>query len=207
VLPGVRREVTRLIFTVPYAGHDVLVIASGGRVAGIAYDPLSTSPPTTWLSDCERCLLGDRHVPLKVRRAVRCLTTLRRSGTGFSVRVYTGKKCSHVVRARRHLGNWVLTVQSRRDESLDPLVIDVQGGVARATSGRPRDYRSPVLLRTLRMLLTAREASDREMKAVLQGLPRECQPRRHDHDDYLLQVTNYARISVDGVPQGIVLRD
>jgi hypothetical protein len=185
----------RLVFTVPYAGHEILVFAGEGRVAGIAYDPLSTSPPTTWLGTCSRCLLSDRRVPMKVRRAVRCLATLRRSRTGFTVRVCTGSDFSHVVSARRLQGEWVLTVRSKRDESLAPLVLTVQGGVVKTASGRPRDYRGPVLRLTLRLLMSARETSDREVQAVLQGLPGDSS-QRHSHDSKLAHLAGYQLTSI-----------
>jgi hypothetical protein len=206
VLPRVRRKTVSLVFTVPYAGYEILVFAGEGKVAGVAYDPLSTSPPTTWVGGCGKCLLGSRRVPLKVRRSVRCLSTLRKTKTGFSVRVCTGWDFSHVVSARKLQGEWTLTIRSKRDESLTPLVLTVQGGVTKTTGGRPRDYRGPVLRLALRLLMSAREASDREVRAVLLGLPRESQPRRHEHDDHLVQVADYAKLSVGGTPRGVVPR-
>jgi hypothetical protein len=85
----------KLVFAVPYTSYEILLVAGEGRVAGVAYEPLSTSPPRTWLSGCGRCLLGDRRSPLKVRRAVRCLATLRPASTGYDVRVSTGRKTTH----------------------------------------------------------------------------------------------------------------
>jgi hypothetical protein len=185
----------RLVFTVPYAGHEILVVASGGRVAGVAYDPLSTSPPWTWLSGCGRCLPGSRRVPLKVRRAVRCLATLKPASTGYDVRVATGRKTTHVVRARRVRGEWVLTARSRRDETIPPLKISGRGGAATPTEGRPRDYRAPVLERTLRMLLTAREVTEQEVEAVLRGLPGDS-TERHSHDGEVTCLAGYQRVSI-----------
>lgn len=184
---------TRLVFTVPYAGREILAIVSEGRVAGVTYDPLSTSAPTTWVAGCERCLtLRDRRVPLKVRRAVRCLSTLRLTTKGFTARVVTGTEYTHVVRARRHQGEWVLSVRCRGNETLAPL--EVTGSDSRVTGGRPRDYRSPVLRLTLRVLLSAREPSEREVQAILSGLPGEAPPRRHSHDAELVRLTGYARV-------------
>jgi hypothetical protein len=188
-----------LIFTVPYAGHEVLAISGEERVAGVAYDPLSTSPPTTWLGDCARCLLGSRRVPLKVRRAVKCLATLKPTSTGYSFRVSTGKKTTHVVRAKKVREEWVLTVRSRRNKTLTPLVVTLQNGATKTSGGKPRDYRSPVLLRTLRLLLSAREASENEIEAVLRGLPGDS-AGRHSHDAELTGYCKGSKTPSPGTP-------
>jgi hypothetical protein len=196
------REV-RLAFAVPYTGHEILVIVGERRVAGVAYDPLSTSPPATWLAGCELCVPGDRRVPLKVRRAVRCLATLRptRSG-GYSVNVSTGKKRTHSVAAKKHAGDWVLTVRDLRNVTIEPIKFTGRDGTVTSSEGSPRDYRAPVLLRTVRMLLTAREVPEQEVQAVMRGLPAPT-PRRHSHDTELIQITGRVRVSLDGVSQTI----
>jgi hypothetical protein len=181
---------TKLVFTVPYTSYEILVMV-GETIAGVAYDPLSTSPPRTWIAGCERCDSGDRRVPLKVRRAVRCLSTLKPPVSGgYTVKVCTGKKATHSIKARRHQRDWVLTARDLRDKTLPDLKVTGHGGTYTSTGGKPRDYRAPVLLRTLRLLLTAREASEQEVEAILQGLESEPTPHRHSHDAELVQLAD-----------------
>ena len=184
----------KLVFTVPYTSYEILTIVRGKEVAGITYEPLSTRPPKTWLGDCGSCLTGSRRVPLKVRRAVRCLATLRPSGTGYDVRVATGRKTTHVVRARKIRDEWILTVRSRRDKTLPPLKVTGRDGAGSPAEGKPRDYRAPVLLRTLRMLLTARETTEQEVEAVLLGLGGDS-AHGHSHDGEATHLAGYCRVS------------
>jgi hypothetical protein len=189
VLPRIRPVTTKLVFAVPYTSYEILVFVKGKKVAGISYDPLSTSPPRTWLAECERCCLGDRRVPLKVRRAVRCLSTLKPAVNGeYTVKVCTGKKATHAVKARRHQRDWTLTARDLRDKTLPDLKVAGHGGTYTSTSGKPRDYRAPVLLRTLRLLLTAREVSEQEIEAILRGLEKEPVPHRHSHEAEMIQL-------------------
>jgi hypothetical protein len=186
----------RLVFTIPYTSYEILVFAKGERNTVITYDPLSTTPPKIWLAGCERCARGDRRVPLKVRRAVRCLATLKPTvNGGYTVKVCTGKKDTHSVKAQRSPRDWILTVRDLRDKPLPDLQVTGRAGTYTSTRGKPRDYRAPVLLRTLRMLLSAREASEQEVRAVLQGLaPGE--PQRHAHDDEVSLLAGYQKISI-----------
>jgi hypothetical protein len=133
-----------------------------------------------------------------VRRAVHCLSTLRptKSG-GYSARVVTGEKTTHVVHATRNGSEWSLMVRDQRDKSLAPLRVKGSGGAVSATEGRPRDYRAPVLVRSIHMLLTAREASEAEVEAILRGLPeKRSSPRKHSHDDDVRLLTNHYKISL-----------
>jgi hypothetical protein len=174
---------TKFVFTVPYTGYEVLTIAREDNVAGIAYDPRSTSPPTTWLGNCGLCLLGSRRVPLKVRRAVQCLATLKPTSTGgYTIKVSVGKKRTHAVRAQEHLGKWILTIRSLVRKSQKPLKVTGRDGAITSTKGRPRDYRAPVLQCCVRLLLSAREASEQEVQSILRGLPADHPPKRHEHD-------------------------
>jgi hypothetical protein len=180
---------TRLVFTVPYMSYEILVFAGGERNSGITYDPLSTSPPKIWLAGCELCDRGDRRVPLKVRRAVRCLSTLKPTVSGgYAVKVCTGKKATHSIKARRHQRDWILAIRDLCDKTLPDLKVTGHNGTYTSTSGKPRDYRAPVLLRTLRLLLTAREASGQEVEAILRGLEKEPVPHRHSHEAEMIQL-------------------
>lgn len=175
----------RLSFTVPYTKYEVTVLAEEGRTMGLAYDPLSTNPPTTWTSRCRECSEGSRRTSLKVRRAVRCLSTLEpRTSGGYYVKVSTGRKTSHTISASLRAGAWTLTVRNR-GKKIVPLVLTGSGGSHNILRGQPRLYRAPVLLRTLRMLLTAREPSVREVESVLRGLV-DLDHKRHSHDVELL---------------------
>jgi hypothetical protein len=187
----------KLIFEVPYTSYEVLVITDEWGIVGVAYDPLSTSPPTTWLSGCELCLVGNRHVPLKVRRVIRCLASLRPTlAYGYTVNLFTGKKPTHSIKAKKHSLNneyganrdeWVLTVQNKKNKSIPSLVVAGQSRAFTVDKGKPRDYRAPVLLRSLRLLLSAREASEQKVQAILRGLTSlDSPPKRHSHDAELV---------------------
>ena len=201
MLPKLRQVKMRLTFRVPYTGHEVLVLAGGKRVAGLAYDPLSTDTPVAWLGGCEHCLRGDRRVPLKVRRAVRCLATLRPTASGgYSVKVSTGQRATHAVEASREAGSWLLTARRLGGEALAPLAVCDVGGAFTVLSGDPQGHRSPVLLRTLRMLLAAKDTSEREVEAALRGLGGATPARWHSHGDEVRELAGYVWVSLDATP-------
>ena len=153
------------------------------------------------MARCPLCLAGDQHLPLKVRRAVRCLATIKtaRSG-GYVARLYTGSKPTHAVGAKREGDEWIVTVRRLRDARAVPLTISGRDSF-KIVSGKAYDYRGYVVKRSLRMFVSAREVSDREVQAVLAGLPGDGSvSERHSHDAEVTTLTGFHNTST--IPTG-----
>lgn len=165
----------RLIFTVPYTCHEILTNVEEKQACGIAYDPLSTTAPVSWASNylnyrhrtCYPCettngvTMTYLKLPLKTRRAVRILCTARLVKSGYKVRVMTGAKTTHTAIARRDPTgkHWTIIVKKLKGPT---LTIDDSARTI-SPGGSNRDFESPVLVRTIRMLASARDATDADV--------------------------------------------
>ncbi len=180
----------QLIFPVPNTSYEIMVFADDMKTVGIAYDPLSTRPPRSWTSECERCQLDDRSIPLKVRRAIRSLSTIVLVARGgYSIKVHTGKKHSHTIWVKAGLKDWHLSIRCRKQKLLSPMKITGCKGTITSQAGSMRKWRGPVLVRTIRMLLGARVGSENEVRAVMLSLPNDVwtSQRKHTHHAEIIQ--------------------
>jgi hypothetical protein len=176
----------RLIFTIPYTNHEILTFIHSTLTAGVAYDPLSTRSPIPWLGNCKRCRRGKienyPRPPLKTRRAIQALCTATPVRLdGYKITTYMGGTPTHVVHVKRSRDGWRLRTRNPRGDKLE--VVGREGRVI-STSGPEREFRSPVLQRILKMLLSAREPIESEITSCLRHLPR-C-----PHSSTLLSLTS-----------------
>jgi len=159
-----------LIFTVPYTDIEILALMGDGGMRGIIYRPHKLTKPVPWLSTCPHCQRGEqRECPIKVRRSIQALCSIkpeRPDGYRFTLpnhyHLYT----------RKNTRGWVIGVKKPR--STMTLWARALAGEDESFEGSIRDFRSPMLLRTLKLFFSAREPNEREIRACLRPL--------RDHD-------------------------
>lgn len=162
------------IFSMPYTDIKVLTIIDSEGVRGAIYDPGRLTHPMPWLAWCPHCRDGrQKGLSLKIRKAVQVLCTIRPDGPdGYSFTLPNRYR----IGARRTLEGWGLRIE-RPDGAGDPLyVIKRHGSPLTRLRDASRSLRSPLLLRTLRLILSAEEADEENTTAIL--LPM----REHPYD-------------------------
>ena len=160
-----------LVFSVPFTDIKILSVIDGDGMRGAIYDPRKLSRPIPWLGKCPHCRDGEQEgLPLKIRKLIQVLCTAKPEGPdGYGLTLPNKYK----VGARRDSRGWGVRVRKPRSRSSLHMV-KLDGAEPTGIQESARDFRSPVLLRTLKMLFSAREATEDEVQAIL--LPMRKQP-------------------------------
>jgi hypothetical protein len=159
-----------LIFSVPHTDIKILAIVDESGMRGAIYNPCKLSEPVPWLDRCPHCRKGEQeHVPLKIRKLVQALCTNKPDGPdGYRFTLPNRYRLG----ARLTPQGWGIRI--RKPENGATLhVVKMKGKEPMELQESARDFRSPILLRMLRMLFSAREANETEMQAILLPLRRQ----------------------------------
>lgn len=155
-----------LIFTVPYTDIEILAIIEDNRMRGVIYRPHKLAKPIPWLSTCAHCRKGkQKGCAIKVRRAIQTLCSIapeRPDAYKFTLPNH------HQLYTRRDARGWVM--RARKPRSTTALWARKLAGEDESFEGPIRDFRSPMLLRTLKLFFSAREPDEMEIQACLQPL-------------------------------------
>jgi hypothetical protein len=159
-----------LIFSVPYTDIKILAIIDKERMRGAIYNPYRLTKPMPWLDRCPHCREGlQGGIPVKIRRAIQILCTIQPDGPdGYKFTLPNRYR----IGTRLTPKGWGIRV--RKPESGDTLhVVKMKGKEPMGLKESARDFRSPILMRMLRMLFSAREANETEIQAILLPLRRQ----------------------------------
>ena len=153
-----------LIFSVPHTDIKILAIVDESGMRGAIYNPCKLSEPVPWLDRCPHCRKGEQeHVPLKIRKLVQALCTNKPDGPdGYRFTLPNQYRLG----ARLTPQGWGIRI--RKPENGATLhVVKMQGKEPMELQESARDFRSPILLRILRMLFSARRSTEAEVEAIL----------------------------------------
>ena len=160
-----------LIFSVPYSDVKILTIIDGGRMKGAIYNPYKLTKPMPWLDRCPHCREGrQKSLPLKIRKLVQVLCSVRPDGPdgyGFTLPNH------YRIGTRKTPKGWGIRVRKPKSGS-SLYVIKMDGAEPVGLQESAREFRSPILLRTLKLLFSAKETTEKEIQAIL--LPMHRQP-------------------------------
>lgn len=170
---GDLRAMKATTYSDPYSGQEFLVLPTpSGELVGMTYDPRSSSTPVAWRSSCDHCRSGRSHLlAIHSKREIQLLCS-RRSLNG----------CLHYVApANTTPLDLVLTETSGlRTIVVTSLSETVPDHVLTARARPPwrhieyegdrRRFQSPILLRSLKFILSARTPTEREICACLSPL-------------------------------------
>ena len=153
-----------LIFSVPYTDIKILALVDRDGMRGAIYNPGLLTMPVPWLDRCPHCREGrQKRVPLKIRKLVQVLCSNRPDGPdGYR---FTLPNHYRIVARRLPDGWWIKIRKPGNGASLQ--VVKLKGKEPIELQESAREFRSPILLRTLKMLFSAREASEKETRAIL----------------------------------------
>ena len=156
-----------LIFSVPYTDIKLLALVDRNGMRGAIYNPGLLTMPVPWLDRCPHCREGkQKRIPLKIRKLVQVLCSNRPDGPdGYRFALPNHYR----IGTRLTPKGWGIRI--RKPENGDTQhVIKLKGKEPMELRGSAREFRSPVLLRTLKMLFSAREPSENEIQAILSPL-------------------------------------
>ena len=153
-----------LIFSVPCTDVEILALIDADGMKGVIYNPRLLAKPVPWLDRCPHCKRGQqRHVRLKIRKLVKILCSAKPDRTdGYRLTLPN----RHRINARRTPDGWSLKIRKPGTKTA-VQVMKLEGQEPTYFQGSARDTRSPLLLRTLRMLFSAREPDKAEVDAIL----------------------------------------
>jgi hypothetical protein len=161
----------KMIFSVPYTDIKILTIIDEQGMRGAIYNPYKLTMPIPWLDKCPHCRMGEQEdISLKIRKLIQVLCTAKPDGPdgyGFTL------PNKYKIGTRRDSKGWGVRVKKPRSSS-SLYVVKLDGTKPTGLQESARDFRSPVLLRTLKLLFSAKEATESEVQAVL--LPMRKQP-------------------------------
>lgn len=171
-----------LVFEVPYSDVEIVMFATGNekRSHGLAYNPLKVASPIPWSSDCPHCQKGPKDWKPSVQQAVRTLGSTR-----FDPPCRYEFEVGHnyLMAGMFDRGDWTLRI-FRRDRQLVMDVIQLAGKLP-LYQGPISDFRSRYIDRALKLVLSARVPSDREIQTCLRGLSgvseTDCPKRLNQH--------------------------
>ena len=158
-----------MVFSVPYTDIKILALIDGDGMKGAIYNPCQLTKPMPWLDRCPHCREGRQgRVPVKIRRAIQVLCSARpgrsrRDGCddGYRLALPNGWK----IWAGRTDEGW--TIRVRKPDGNTLHVVKRTGNEPIEIQEPARGFRSPILLRTLRMLFSAQVPSERDVQAIL----------------------------------------
>ena len=159
-----------LIFSVPCTDIKILAIIDEGGMRGAIYNPYRITKPMPWLDRCPHCKRGEqKHVPLKIRKLIQVLCSNKPDGPdGYRFTLPNKYRLG----ARLTPKGWGIRIRKPGNgATLHVVKLGENEPIGLQESPREfrslREFRSPILLRTLRMLFSAKKASESEVQAIL----------------------------------------
>jgi hypothetical protein len=164
------------IYTDPYSGHEILVIAADDSLFGATYDPHRAGTAIAWHGDCNHCQAGrQREISIHVKREIQALRTRRHAGhvpsTGSNITEYVVPSNSHIHKIRYWRDGDTQRANIVGDAESE-LLSAVQPPYEKITfcEGRPRLFQSKILHRCLRLVFSGRAATRDEVLACAEPL-------------------------------------
>ena len=159
-----------LIFSVPHTDIKILALIDKDRMRGAIYNPCLLTKPMPWLDRCPHCREGrQKRIPLKIRKLVQVLCSNKPDkpdGYRFTL------PNRYRIGARLTPKGWGIRIR-KPGNGATLHVVKMGGEEPIGLQESAREFRSPVLLRTLKMLFSARKANEAEVRAIL--LPMQSQ--------------------------------
>jgi hypothetical protein len=160
-----------MIFSVPHSDIKILALVDRDGMRGAIYNPWLMAEPMPWLDKCPHCREGkQKRIPLKIRKLVQVLCSNkpdRPDGYRFTLPNH------YRIRTRLTPKGWAIRI--RKPENGTTLhMVKLTGKEPIGLQESAREFRSPILLRTLKMFFSARETNEKEIQAIL--LPMRNQP-------------------------------
>jgi hypothetical protein len=156
-----------LIFSVPYTDIKILAIIDKERMRGAIYNPYRLTKPMPWLDRCPHCREGlQGGIPVKIRRAIQVLCSIQPDGPdGYKFTLPNRYR----IGARRTPKGWGIRIR-KPGNGATLHVVKLKGKEPVGLQESAREFRSPILLRTLKMLFSAMEPSEKDTQAILSPL-------------------------------------
>ena len=123
-----------------------------------------------WLDSCPHCREGlQKGLPIKIRRAIQVLCTIQPDGPdGYRFTLPNRYR----IGARMTESGWGLRIRKPANgATLHVVKMDGQEPIGLQESAR--DFRSPILLRTMKLLFSAQVASENDVQAILLPLRKQ----------------------------------
>jgi hypothetical protein len=153
-----------LIFSVPYSNIKILALIDKDGMRGAIYNPYLLTAPLPWLDRCHHCREGrQKHVPLKIRKLVQVLCSNKPDkpdGYRFTL------PNRYRIGARLTLKGWAIRIR-KPGNGATLHVVKLEGEEPIGLQESAREFRSPILLRTLKMLFSARRSNEAEVRAIM----------------------------------------
>ena len=153
-----------LIFSVPHTDIKILVLIGKDGMRGAIYNPCLLTKPMPWLDRCPHCREGrQKRIPLKIRKLVQALCSNKPDkpdGYKFTL------PNRYRIGARMTPKGWGIKIR-KPGNGATLHVVKLEGKEPIGLQESAREFRSPVLLRMLEMLFSARKASEAEVRAIL----------------------------------------
>ena len=153
-----------LIFSVPHTDIKILALIDKDGMRGAIYNPCLLTIPQPWLDRCPHCREGrQRRIPLKIRKLVQALCSNKPDkpdGYKFTL------PNRYRIGARLTPKGWGIKIR-KPGNGATLHVVKLGGEEPIGLQESAREFRSPVLLRMLEMLFSARKASEAEVRAIL----------------------------------------
>ena len=153
-----------LIFSAPYTDIKILAIVDEDGMRGAIYNPYKLAKPMPWLDSCPHCQEGEQEtVPLKIRTLIQFLCSNRPDGPdGYKFTLPNRYR----IGARLTPKGWGIRIR-KPGNGATLHVVKMEGEEPIGLQESAREFRSPILLRTLKALFSARKATEEEVRAVL----------------------------------------
>lgn len=153
-----------LIFSVPYTDIKILLLIDERGMRGAIYNPYKLTNPMPWLDRCPHCRKGEQKtVPLKIRKLIQVLCSNKPDGPdGYKFTLPN----HYQIGARLTPKGWGIRIRKPGNGS-SLYVVKLNGTEPVGLQESARDFRSPILRRTLKMLFSTRETNETEVQAIL----------------------------------------
>ena len=156
-----------LIFSVPYTDIKILSLIDEDEMRGMIYNPYLLTKPMPWTSNCPHCREGkQKGIPVKIRRAIQILCTIQPDGPdGYRFTLPNRYRIGTRLTER----GWEIRIlKTKRGATL--YVVKLEGKDPVGLQASAREFRSPLLLRTLKMFFSAEKPGENEVQAILSPL-------------------------------------
>lgn len=172
---------TPVVYEDPYSGQEFLLLSTdSGEVVGVTYDPRASSAPVAWRSTCQHCRGGrSHHLSIHSKREIQllCSRVVVCGGTHY-VAPTNSAPLDLVASEVRNLRTIVVTSSSGGVVPDHVLTAKARPPYRSVEyEGDRRKFQSPILLRAIKFLLSAREPTPREVYACLSPLVGRPTPR------------------------------
>jgi hypothetical protein len=158
------RGARAIVFSVPYTDIKILALIDDDSMRGAIYNPYRLTKPMPWMSKCPHCREGQqRGIPVKIRRAIQVLCTIRPDGPdgyGFTL------PNRYRLGARMTERGWGIRIR-KPGNGATLHVVKLEGQEPIGLQESAREFRSPILLRTLKMLFSAVNPNKKDVEAIL----------------------------------------